>query len=110
MPGEYPEYRRDADYAKIPTKVGEYYSVPAGTYYMAAGRFTRTNEQVAIIEGLKQGLDLSAMGVPKVTLTAGVVNKFELDSLAAVNAARVVMRNLRAASVAPASTAPAVQH
>ncbi len=63
-------------------------SLPPGDYYIAPGFFAAGRVQVALVRACEQGMDLTATGIPKVTLVEGQTVDATVDLLAAYNAIR----------------------
>ncbi|HVZ93043.1 MAG TPA: hypothetical protein VG797_00890 [Phycisphaerales bacterium] len=83
VPGEQPR-----EYLQQPFSL----TIPPGEYYVAPASFTATAAQIALIDAVRRGDDLTNSGVPKVTTIAGQTVNIEVDLAAAYAACHNLRR------------------
>jgi hypothetical protein len=82
---------KNDDPVHLYSKPGELFRVPQGEYFVVPGRFARGEEQVQLIDMVRNGSNLINSDLPRLTVEDGRINYLEIDALGVYQAIRTLL-------------------
>ncbi len=77
------------------SKPGAFFKVPPGEYFVLPGWFFRSEDQVRLIDMVRNGSDLRHSGLPLFTVENGKINQLQLDAVRAYETIQTIVSGSR---------------